>query len=51
MRDIRINYFTRKKNDLIEVFKIVDKISNNGRHFLIFYLEFTTKADLKKKVY
>ena len=38
---IGINYFTRKKmgGDLIETFKIINGISNYGRHFSIFLLK------------
>ena len=40
IREIRINYFIRKKSsDEIETFKIINKSSDYGRHFSMFFLE------------
>ena len=36
IKEIRVNYFPRMRirSDLIETFKIINEISNHGRHFL-----------------
>ena len=56
IEEIRINYFTREKNetDLIKTLKIINGISNYGRHFFHYFSsnwKFTVKTDFNNYVY